>query len=301
MVFPPMRVDWVASPPPGAYPNRRFGAPARPYAGPPSYPVPPRWGFPLLAWRWPTSVALDAIRPQDSVDQVRRSARTAVHALGLAALTAVWAAGSELWRYALLLLSRYGALSATTVGVSDAMVVASSVVAFASGAAALVLTLLWLRRAREAAAETAGYGPSRSELEVVLGLVVPGMNLVVPGSVAAELEHAAAQQPANARPKPSKLVRNWWALWAFTCLFVAFTFAWSFRDGVQALADGVLLHAVADLLAAAVAFTTAAVVRRITTLLLPVDPSAVRRMRVVGVKDAPEPELRPVRAAGSPR
>jgi hypothetical protein len=296
----PMRVDWVASPPPGAYQHRqpRF---AQRYLGPPRYPVPPRWGFPLLAWRWPTSVMGDASAPAVSVDQVRSRARSAANALGLAAVTSIWAAGSEIWRYVLLMLSRFGALSPTTVGLSDAMVVSASVVAWVASALAIVLTLLWLRRAREAAADAAGYAPSRSDLQVLIGLVVPGMNLVVPGSVAAELEHAALQEPVDRRPSPSRLVRVWWGLWAATAVFVVFTFAWSFRSSVQALADGVLLHAAADLLAASVAITTALLVRRITTLLLPVDSAAVRFMRVVGVKDAPEPELRAHRYAGSPR
>ncbi|MFC6088308.1 DUF4328 domain-containing protein [Saccharothrix lopnurensis] len=301
MALRPMHVDWVATPPPGAYPHRRLGAPPRPYAGPPSYPVPPRWGFPLLAWRWPTSVATDDERPADAVDQVQRLARTASHALGLAALTSLWAAGSEIWRYALLLLSRYGALSATTVGVSDAMVVASAVVAVVAGVLGLVFTLLWLRRAREAAASAAGYGPPRPDNRVLVGLVVPGVNLFVPGSVLAELEHAALRQPPDARPRPSTLLRWWWGVWAGAALFSAFTVVWSFRSSVQAMADGVLLHAVADLLAAAAAVLTAVVVRRITTLLLPVDPAAIRRMRVVGLKDAPAPTLRPFRASGSPR
>ncbi|HEX6343287.1 DUF4328 domain-containing protein [Umezawaea sp.] len=295
----PMRVDWVATPPPGAYQRRSRRFTPR-YQGPPSYPVPPRWGFPLLAWRWPTSVMGDASVPV-SVDQVRTRARAATNALGLAAVTAIWAAGSEVWRYVLLALSRYGALSPTTVGLSDAMVVSSAVISWVASALALVLTLLWLRRARDAAADAAGYAPSRSDLQVLIGLVVPGVNLVVPGSVAAELEHAALREPADRRPTPSRLLRVWWGLWAATGLFVAFTLAWTFRSSVQALADGVLLHAFADLLAAAVAITTTLVVRRITTLLLPVDPSAVRFMRVVGVKDAPEPPLRAQRYAGSAR
>ncbi|MEU4801409.1 DUF4328 domain-containing protein [Actinosynnema sp. NPDC023587] len=300
MGLQPMRVDWVASPPPGAYPRRQPAPPPRPYGGPPSYPVPPRWGFPLLAWRWPTSVAT-AAGPVDSVDQVQRLARTASHVLVLAGVAALWAAGSEVWRYALLLLSRHGALAAETVDVSDAMVGASSVVAVAAAVAGLVLTLLWLRRARNAAASAAGYGPSRSDGEVLAGVLVPGLNLVVPGSVAAELEHAALRLPADARPRPSRLVRWWWGLWAGAALFAAGTFAWSFRSGVEALADGVLLHAITDLLAAAVAVLTAVLVRRITGLLLPVPTNALRRMRVVDVKDAPEPLLRSVRASGSPR
>jgi hypothetical protein len=127
------------------------------------------------------------------------------------------------------------------------------------------------------------------------------MNLVVPGSVLAELEHAVARRPAGERPRPSKLVRRWWGLWVASGLTFVITVLWSFRDSTQALADGVLLHAFGDLLLAGVAAATALVVRRITTLLLPVDAASVRLMRVVEVKDAPEPPLRPVRASGSPR
>ncbi|WP_447005060.1 DUF4328 domain-containing protein [Saccharothrix isguenensis] len=301
MALRPMRVDWVASPPPGAYTQRRLAAPRRGYTGPPSYPVPPRWGFPLLAWRWPTSVATDDDQPVDTIGQAQRAARTASHALGLAAVTALWAFGSEIWRYVLLLLSRYGALSATTVGVSDAMVVSSSVVTFVACGMGLVFTLLWLRRARNAAATDAGYRPSRSDREVLISLVVPGVNLIVPGAVLAELEHAALRLPATTRPAPSKTIRWWWGLWVAMGLFFAFTVVWSFRSSVQALADGVLFHAIADLLAAAVAIVTALVVRRITALLLPVDVGSIRRMRVVDVKDAPTPALRATRPSGSPR
>ncbi|GAA3860816.1 DUF4328 domain-containing protein [Saccharothrix violaceirubra] len=299
--MPPLRVDWVATPPPGAYPPRRFPAPRVPYAGPPSYPVPPRWGFPLLAWRWPTSVALTESKPRATVDRVRSLGRTASHVLGLVGVTALWAAGAEIWRYVLLLLSRHGALSANTVGVSDAMVYSASVVTTVTGAIALLFTLVWLRRAREAAAAAAGYGPSRSGRAVLLGLLVPGLNLIIPGSVAAELEHAALRQPATSRPRPSRLIRWWWGLWVFSALFLVVTVAWSFRSGTQALADGVLLHAVSDLLAAAVAITTGVLVRRITGLLLPIDAASLRRMRVIEVKNAPTPDLRTIRASGSPR
>jgi len=296
----PMRVDWVATPPPGAY-RRRYPQLPPKYYGPPSYPVPPRWGFPLLAWRWPTSVVGDGALAEPSIDQVRGLSRTAVNALWLGAVTAVWAAGSEIWRYVLLMRSRFGALSGTTVSVSDAMVVSSSVVTVVASALALLLTLLWLRRARAAAADTAGYAPSRSDRQVWLGLLIPGVNLVVPGSIAAELEHAALRRPVGTRPNPSRLIRIWWGLWAATGLVFGCTVAWSFRDSVQAMADGVLLHVLSDLLTASVLVTTALVVRRITTLLLPIDPAAVRFMRVVGVKDAPEPPMRAQRYAGSPR
>ncbi|WP_439662519.1 DUF4328 domain-containing protein [Lentzea sp. HUAS TT2] len=296
----PMRVDWVATPPPGAYPQPSHRSQRLTYGGPPHYPVPPRWGFPLLAWRWPTAVP-GAVEQADSVDGVRRLGRTAQNALWLLAVVAVWGAGSEIWRYVLVALSRFGALSAGVVSASDALVVSSSAITITGCFLALILSMLWVRRARNVAATLVGYGPSRSDRDVLIGLIVPGVNLVVPGSVLAELEHAVARRPADERPHPSKLLRWWWGLWAGSGLMVVIVVLWSFRSSTQALADGVLLHAFADLLLAGVAVTSALVVRRITTLLLPVDAASVRLLRVVEVKDAPAPPLRSVRASGSPR
>ncbi|MFD9705188.1 DUF4328 domain-containing protein [Lentzea sp. NPDC059081] len=296
----PMRVDWVATPPPGSYPQPRSRSQRLRYGGPPNYPVPPRWGFPLLAWRWPTAVP-GTVEQGDSVDGVRRLGRTAQNSLWLLGAVAVWGALSEVWRYVLVAMSRFGALSAGVVNASDAMVVSSAAITITGCALSLVLMLLWVRRARNVAATLVGYGPSRSDRDALIGLVVPGMNLVVPGSVLAELEHAVARRPADERPAPSKLLRWWWGLWVGSALLFVVQVLWSFRDSTQALADGVLLHALSDLVLAGVAVTTALVVRRITTLLLPVDAASVRLMRVVEVKDAPEPPLRAVRASGSPR
>ena len=88
---------------------------------------------------------------------------------------------------------------------------------------------------------------------IVLGWLVPGLNLAVPGSVLAEIEHAALDRPADRRPRPSRLLRVWWVLWVAGVLLAAVVLAWSLRTGVQARADGVVLHAVLDLLAAATA------------------------------------------------
>ncbi|GLZ32601.1 hypothetical protein Lesp02_47890 [Lentzea sp. NBRC 105346] len=297
----PLRVDWVASPPPGAYAQREPAGQRPPYDGPPKYPVPPKWGFPLLAWRWPTAVPGSLDSPADSVDGVRRLARTASNALWLLAVVAVWAFGSEVWRYVLVLLSRFGALSSGVVGTSDALVVSASVVTSIVSFVALALTLLWVRRARNVSAEAVGYGPSRSDREVLIGMIVPGVNLVIPGSTVAELEHAALLRPASVRPAPSRLVLWWWGTWVASALLFVITVAWSFRSSVQAQADGIVLHALSDLAVAGVAVATALVVRRITTLLLPVDADSVRLMRVVEVRDAPEPPLRAVRASGSLR
>jgi hypothetical protein len=296
-----MRVDWVATPPPGAYPQPAQRSQRLSYGGPPNYPVPPRWGFPLLAWRWPTAVA-GTVEQADSVDGVRRLGRTAQNTLWLVAGIALWAAASEVWRYVLLAMSRYGALSPTVVATSDAMVLTSEIILMFGWPLALLFGVLWVHRARNVAATIVGYGPSRSGRSALLSLLVPGVNLVVPGSVLAELEHAVARRRADERPRPSRLLRWWWGLWAASYLMVVITWLWRLvGESIQSQADAILVHTVANLVLVAALVAGALLIRRITTLMLPVDAASVRLMRVVEVKDAPEPPLRSVRASGSPR
>jgi hypothetical protein len=137
---------------------------------------------------------------------------------------------------------------------------------------------------------------------MLIGLLVPGLNLAVAGSVLAELEHAAARKPADERPRPSRLLRMWWIAWVVgEVLFAVVWLVTLFGASVQALANGVELHLLADLVAAFVAASGAVFVGRVTQLLEPVDPSTVARLRVVKVVDAPEPPLRATRPAGSAR
>lgn len=297
-----MRVDWVATPPPGAQPPRPASRRFR-YPGPPSYPATPRWGFPLLVWRWPT--ALPPVPGSSAgappVERARAAGAAANQALWITAALCLIAACGEGWRYALLLISRYGALSGALVSLSDALVITTGVVSVLAALLSLLLTVLWLRRAREAAALTAGLAPPRPDWQVLLGLVVPGVNLVLPGSTLAELEHAALGRPADVRPTPSRLVLLWWGAWTVGVLLFALTVLWSFRGGVQAMADGVVLHAVNDLAAAALAVLTVQVVRWINGLIGPVDPQHLRLSRVVRVDGAPPPPLRPSRPAGAVR
>lgn len=293
------RYEWVATPPPGA------GAPAPrphrgPYTGPPSYRTPPRWGFPALAWRWPTTVSgLDADAPAP-IDRLRSRGRLAASALWMLAAVALLAFGAEVWRYVLLLLSRDGALSRGVVEVSDSLVVTGAVLALVAGALSLLGTVWWLFTARRIAGEVAGYSAPRPDWQVLPSLVVPLVNLVVPGSVLAELEHAVLRRPSAERPRPSPLVRWWWAAWVVSVVLFVVTIVWRYRSGVQAEADGVLLNALTDLAAAWLAVMTELVVARFTALLAPVDAGEVRRVRVIRVNGAPELGLRP-RPATAPR
>ena len=146
---------WVAHPPPGALrhpPPRRLR-----YLGPPSYVSPPRWGFPPLAWRWPTSVPGTPTRSPVSVDRVRVVGGYAGILLVVLAAITLCAAAAEIWRYVLLVRSKTGALPRATVSTSDGLVIAGAVFSMTVATAAAVLTLLWLSLARRVAAELAGH------------------------------------------------------------------------------------------------------------------------------------------------
>lgn len=293
-------VQWVATPPPGAAPR----GPSRrrlPYLGPPSYPSPPRWGFPALAWRWPTSVPGARDRAPVSVDQVRSVARNAGAALWAVAALALLAAGGEIWRYVLLVRSRDGALSRVVVDTSDALVVTGALLTITFSLVAAGFAVWWLLLARRVAADLAGHEPARPSWQVLLSLVIPGVNLVVAGATVAELEHAVLRRRVEERPRPSRVVLLWWIAWAVSGLLFAATLLWRLRTSVQAQADGVLLNALTYLGAVATAVLTARVIRRLTTLLAPINPAGVRLMQVINVEGAPDPPLRPGRPAGAVR
>lgn len=295
------RAEWFATPPGGPRrltPTRR----PRPYSGPPSYPAVPRWGFPLLAWRWP--LALPTHQRVDPMVRVEASAGSAIAVLWVTAGVAALATAAEVWRYALLLLSRDGALSRVVLAISDALVGTTGLILWLLGVVCGVFVVLWALRARVAAAERTGMGAARPDWQVVVGVLVPGPNLFVPGSALAELEHsvlvAEGARARDARPSPSLAVRFWWALWAATVVVGLLVFAWGFREGVQALADGVVLHAINDALVTALAVLTARIVHELTRLLAPLDPTGLRRYRVRAVRAAP-PAERPERPATAPR
>jgi hypothetical protein len=272
-----------------------------PYLGPPGYSAPPSWGFPPLAWRWPTAVPGTELEQPVTVERVRSVAVRAAAMLWALAVLALVAAGSEVWRYVLLLQSRTGALPASVVGWSDALVWITSMLTLAFGLLSAIVAIWWLRMARHAAADLADQRPGRPDWQVVLYLLVPGVNLVMAGVVLTELEHQVLRRPATERPWPSKQVKIWWATWVGAGLLFAVTVIWRFRDSAQARADGVVLSALTDLAAVAVAVLTALMIRRLASLLAPIDPSTVRYLRVLRVEGAPEPPLRATKAAPSRR
>lgn len=295
------RTEWVATPPGGTRPVQRRRPPRR-YTGPPSYPAVPRWGFPQLAWRWP--LALPGRVRADPVERVLSLSATAVSTLWVTAGLAGVATVAEVWRYVLLLRSRSGALSRTNLAFSDALVITTGVMTWLLGILSGVVVVLWALRARSYAAEQVEVRSARSDWQFVTGVLVPGLNLFVPGSALAELEHTVLirenTRDPGTRPKPSWLVKLWWAAWDASLVLGWGAFLWGFLDGVQAVANGVVLHAWTNAAVVVLAVVTIHVVKYLTRLLTPVDTTAVPRLRVLGVRGAPAPP-RPERPAGSPR
>lgn len=271
---------WVAEPPPGVTPPVPQPVRTR-YTGPPRYRLLPRWGFPLGPWK---SAEPDKARP-DPLVAARSLVGSLVPLLWATAAVALLASGAEVWRYILLLASREGALQAEAVAASDALVASSGTVAPILNLVVGVLMVLWTVRTAQAAADRAQVRPSRSTRMIVLGWLVPGLNLSIPGSVLAEIEHSAIGLPADRRPRPSRLLLVWWGLWVVSVVLTGVVLLWSLRDGVQARADGVVLHAVLDLLAAVTAGVTARLVLRLTRLLAPAAPR--RREVLMRVNPAP--------------
>jgi hypothetical protein len=274
-----VRTQWVALPPPA---DPAHPAAARPvhgrYAGPPRYLSPPRWGFPAAPWQ-----RTDAEEQPTSSTSVSAYAGLLVPLLrGLAALAALSFAG-ELWRYTLLLRSRSDALDAREVAASDALVAAASWVCTVATVVVGVYLLGWVLRVVAATTQRSGVLPSRGRTMLLLGWLVPGINMSVPGSVLAEVEHTALGRPPGERPRPSRLLLVWWALWAVNVALALVTALWALRTGVQARADGVTLHALVDLVAAATALVTARVVLWLTALVSP--PRSIPLPRVVSVRE----------------
>ena len=255
---------WFAIPPASAAPPPS-PRPAR-YAGPPRYRFMPRWGFPPLPWIPPGP---KPAAPRDALTATRATLGSLGPALWATATVAAVAAGAELWRYVLLLASRSDALPAGLVAASDALVTSAATVAPILALLAGVLLVVWSVRASRAAGEFACVVPARSGRAIVAGWALPVVNLSVPGSVLAEIEHAALARPAGMRPRPSGLLQAWWVLWVANLAGVVVVVLWSLRPSVQAQADGVVLHAVLDLLAAATAGVTAVLAVRLTRLLTP--------------------------------
>ena len=230
---------WVARRPDATLPVRR--RPAGPDAqGPtPSYHQTPRWGLldppPARETRPPTGLAALAERAPFC------SSATAVF-FALAAL-------AELGRYAVLLENRTRLIPPLVLALSDTAVWMMSIIATVLAVVTAVSAVGWLRAARIREFAAAGHSDPRRLRTLVLGCLVPVVNLVMPGVFLTELAR-------DGMPARRKLVRLWWAAWVLGGAMAVAALVWRSADSLQLRADGVLFTAATDLVAMGVALLT---------------------------------------------
>ncbi|TWH23035.1 uncharacterized protein DUF4328 [Rhodococcus rhodochrous J45] len=242
---PPSRRNfrWVARPA-GGPPTTEPASPSRgrPSAETPSYREMPRWGL------------LDPLPDEDvEPDRAETAADLAPTLLVGTAVVFGLAALAEAVRYGVLLYNRTRLVDPLVLAVSDAAVWATQVVGPVVALAAAVASGLRLIDLRRRIYAERGLAESRSPLSILAGLVVPGLNLAMPGVFLTEI--------ADRDPRLLRAIRTWWVLWVVNGVLVVVLLAWRQRDTLQARADGVLLTAVLAALGAVVALSTLHVLR----------------------------------------
>ncbi|MFI9405670.1 DUF4328 domain-containing protein [Nocardia sp. NPDC052316] len=216
-----------------------------PSAGTPRYTHIPRWGLVDP----PPRPAAEAPRPL-----TRLTAKASTLLITTTALFAV-ASVAELLRYLLLLRNRTRLIHPALLLCSDVLVVGAAVLALLFALLSAVAVVGWLVDARRAAFQETGRADPRSVRVLVLGCVVPVVNLLWPGVFLTELVARRSD------PRALRAIRIWWAAWVFGGVVAAAALLWRTADSLQAEADGVLFTAFTDLVAAAVAVLTLAMMR----------------------------------------
>ena len=249
-----------------------------------------------MPWRHPLERATE--EAPDAAARARSLAASARPLLLGTALAFGLAAAAEAWRYGLVLRGRTELLGAATVALSDSVVVTAGVLAPVLALLSGVVVVLWLVRTRLAVAELNGVTETRSVRGVVLGAVLPVVNLGQAGVLLTELEHMIARsrpggrpshtgepthtgEPSHTgvprrdaghnrevRPSPSPLVRAWWTAWVMSAGLSVLTWVWRWQGTVQAQADAIVLAGLSDLAAGVSAALTFTVVRRCTAVLV---------------------------------
>ncbi|MGW4244075.1 DUF4328 domain-containing protein [Nocardia sp. NPDC004722] len=255
---------WVARPPGrkthAAQPARRVVAVETPH-----YHQIPQWGL----HDRPPAEAIAPRRPLATLtDRIDTALLATAGLFVLAALT-------ELGRYGILLRNRTKLIPPWLLWISDASVTVASIVAPVAALVAAVALVGWLAQTRRAAYAAAGQADPRSLRALVLGCVVPVVNLVWPGVFLTET--ARLRIAAGADPRLLRSVRIWWGAWLLNAVLVVVAVCYRFAHSLQVQADGVLASLWTDLVAAGVAVASLALVRGFAGLDLRGRPKTVRR------------------------
>jgi hypothetical protein len=259
---------WVAMPPAGGGPALRVRRPAASYHGPPRYGGRhPGWGFPPIARLRSPDPSPGAVAGHAGFDAALGRRFTVTIGLALAVfVVALAAAGSESWRYALLLRGRTEVLPATLVRASDFAVGATSLAAVLLSAAALLAFAVTMVACYRAAAWRAGVHPARSAGDIAVRFLVPGWNLFGAGQIVVEVMHLVfpVRGVGRVAPRGVRRVVAWcWIAWAGAGALAAALAVlsmlpmWGVTYSNQTAANLVEAHIVVDLVAAAAALLSA--------------------------------------------
>ncbi|MEU2257284.1 DUF4328 domain-containing protein [Nocardia xishanensis] len=232
---------WVAR-----RPDHRNGRPVAPPRRRPAAPTPrytqiPRWG---LRDETPASAL---------AGQRGRAAALASWVTPLLLVTAgmfALAAVAELVRYVILLVNRTRLIDPLALRFSDWLLTGSSALALVLALGSGIALLGWLIETRSAVFARVGRRDSRPAPLLVLGCLIPVVNLVWPGVFLTEIAVARAD------PRALRAIRIWWCAWVLGGLMAAAALIWRTADSLQVKADGVLFTAWTDAVAAAVTVLT---------------------------------------------
>ena len=244
----------------------------------PAYDEIPRWGL------------LDRTRPHDEEPSRAETLADLAPTLlvGTAAVFGL-AAVAELVRYVLLLVNRTRLIEPMVLALSDSAVWATQIVGPLVALAAAVASGLRLIEVRRRMFAEHGTSDPRSPGSVLFGVVVPGINLALPGVFLTEIAHD--------KPRILRAVRIWWVLIVSNAVLFVFVLFWRQRDALQARADAVLLTALVAALAAVVAVATLHILRLFDGADLQGRPLAQRRFTTAtGPAYAPIAEIVPAPA-----
>ncbi|MQY22351.1 DUF4328 domain-containing protein [Nocardia macrotermitis] len=244
---PPQRRNyrWVARPPGRRRPRDTHPSSAKAPLPTPRYTDVPRWGL------------HDVPRPPVAAPRTRLDRLTdrLLRLLTMTAALFALSAAAEFGRYLLLMWNRTRLIEPIVVYLSDWSVRLFAVLALIFALLTAIALVGWLIQARRRAYAAAGQRDPRGMWSLLLGCVIPVVNLVWPGVFLTELARR------DEDPRVSQAVRIWWAVWVINGVMSVAALGFRATDTLQAQANGVIFTVYTDLVATGVAVLSLWLVR----------------------------------------